>query len=193
MAHAVTLKAVQGKFVDAHYDGPFILQHTDIHASNIFVDEDWNITAVIDMEFVCVLPPQMLEIPYWLSVDYIDDVVENMDNYTKTYEAFMQILDEEQRQMPLRHAISIATEIRNAWCSGAHWFYHCLTSVNATPSIVEDHIYPRFGYHASLGDQTAFMKALSHFWAEDSAYWVRKKVAEKQQYDVDLKAQFEST
>jgi hypothetical protein len=33
-----------------HRHGPFPLQLTDLHASNIFVDEDWNITCLIDLE-----------------------------------------------------------------------------------------------------------------------------------------------
>lgn len=192
MSHAVTLRSVMPSLVDAHYDGPFVLQHPDLHASNIFVDEDWNITAIIDMEFVCALPPQMLGVPYWLSVDYIDDVADNAEKYLETYEAFTRTLAEEQRHIQPRHSINIVTEIQKAWSSGAYWFYHCLTSINAMPSIVEDHIYPKFGYNASLGEQREFMKALSQFWADDAAYWIEKKFRDKQQYDIDMQAHFES-
>jgi hypothetical protein len=31
-------------------NGPFYLQLTDLHASNIFVDENWNIAYLIDLE-----------------------------------------------------------------------------------------------------------------------------------------------
>lgn len=30
--------------------GPFVLQFTDLHQSNIFVDEDGNVTAILDLE-----------------------------------------------------------------------------------------------------------------------------------------------
>ncbi|KAH8710096.1 hypothetical protein GQ44DRAFT_626978, partial [Phaeosphaeriaceae sp. PMI808] len=32
-------------------NGPFILMLTDLHQSNIFVDSDWHITAIIDLEW----------------------------------------------------------------------------------------------------------------------------------------------
>ena len=43
--------------------GPFILTLTDIHASNIFVDKEWNIKYLIDLEWACSLPIEMLHPP----------------------------------------------------------------------------------------------------------------------------------
>lgn len=193
MSYAVTLKALMSSMVNDHYGGPFVLQHSDLHASNIFVDEDWNITGLIDLEYVCALPPEMLGVPYWLSADYIDQVANNMREYTETFAAFMRIFDEEQQLMQMRHQVSIGAEIRKAWRSGAYWFYHCLTSVNAMTSIVEDHIHPKFGFRASSSTQEReFNHALSHFWAENASDWVEKKVEDKRQYDLDVQAYFKS-
>lgn len=36
--------------------GPFVFCLTDLHASNIFVDKDWNIKCVIDLEWAASLP-----------------------------------------------------------------------------------------------------------------------------------------
>jgi hypothetical protein len=58
-------------------NGPFYLQFTDLHASNIFVDEQWNITCLMDLEWVCVLPAEMLAVPYWLSGHGIDEIMDN--------------------------------------------------------------------------------------------------------------------
>lgn len=38
------------------FGGPFLLQLTGLHASNIFVNNDWNVTRLIDLEWVCSLP-----------------------------------------------------------------------------------------------------------------------------------------
>lgn len=48
-------------------NGPFLLQLTDFHQSNILVDDDWNITCLIDLEWICALPVEMLEVPDWLT------------------------------------------------------------------------------------------------------------------------------
>ncbi|EEP80298.1 predicted protein [Uncinocarpus reesii 1704] len=36
--------------------GPFVLSLTDLHQSNIFVDDNWHITSLIDLEWACSLP-----------------------------------------------------------------------------------------------------------------------------------------
>ncbi len=43
--------------------GPFALQLTDLHASNIFVDEEWNVTGLVDLEWICALPLESGDAP----------------------------------------------------------------------------------------------------------------------------------
>ncbi|KAK0716956.1 hypothetical protein B0T26DRAFT_751089 [Lasiosphaeria miniovina] len=56
-------------------NGPPLVQLTDIHQSNIFVDDDWNVTCMLDLEWICALPAEMLAVPYWLTGCTIDDIV----------------------------------------------------------------------------------------------------------------------
>ncbi|KAJ0127283.1 Uncharacterized protein HZ326_29615 [Fusarium oxysporum f. sp. albedinis] len=50
------------------------LQFTDLHASNIFVDEEWNVTCFVDLEWISALPVEMLAVPYWLTGCKIDEI-----------------------------------------------------------------------------------------------------------------------
>jgi hypothetical protein len=34
------------------------------------------------------LPPSMINVPYWLTVDNIDDIAENMDAYNEMHKTF---------------------------------------------------------------------------------------------------------
>ncbi|KAL2833721.1 hypothetical protein BDW59DRAFT_168807 [Aspergillus cavernicola] len=43
--------------------GPFSFMLTDLHESNIFVDENWQITYLVDPEWAFVRPLEMLDIP----------------------------------------------------------------------------------------------------------------------------------
>jgi len=54
--------------------GPFALQLTDLHASNIFVDEEWNVPGLVDLEWICALPLEMLRAPYWMTGCAVDDI-----------------------------------------------------------------------------------------------------------------------
>lgn len=54
MAARMVLCIVLHRLINASYRaGPFVLQRTDLHASNIFVDDDWNIACLIDLKWVC--------------------------------------------------------------------------------------------------------------------------------------------
>lgn len=73
MAARTLLRAVSHHYVKQEFrNGPFLLQLSDFHASNIFVDEEWNITCLIDLEWVCAVPAEMLAVPYWLTGRAID-------------------------------------------------------------------------------------------------------------------------
>ncbi|OJD24077.1 hypothetical protein ACJ73_04565 [Blastomyces percursus] len=47
--------------------GPFILMHGDFRPPNIFVDENLNITSIIDWEWSHTVPPQMFVPPSWIT------------------------------------------------------------------------------------------------------------------------------
>ncbi|PNY25627.1 Uncharacterized protein TCAP_04425 [Tolypocladium capitatum] len=68
MADQTFLRALSHNYIKRERrNGPFLLQLTDFHASNIFVDEDWNITCLIDLEWMCFLPAEMIDVPYWVT------------------------------------------------------------------------------------------------------------------------------
>jgi hypothetical protein len=122
MLHITVLRLLKSQFVDSHSKGPFVLQLTDLHSSNIFVDDDWNIVAIIDLEFMCALPPSMINVPYWLSVDNIDDIVGNMDAYDKMHETFLNVLQDEEQNASLENDSRLASTIQQSWTSCSSWF-----------------------------------------------------------------------
>jgi hypothetical protein len=68
LATVVVLKAVKSHYVDRKLrDGPFVFQFTDLHECNIFVDDQYNITSIVDLEWSCSLPIEMHQPPFWLS------------------------------------------------------------------------------------------------------------------------------
>jgi hypothetical protein len=46
MLHITVLRLLKSQFVDSHSKGPFVLQLTDLHSSNIIVDDHWNSCAL---------------------------------------------------------------------------------------------------------------------------------------------------
>jgi len=146
MASKTILRAISHHYVQrGTRNGPYRLQFTDFHASNIFVDKDWNIKCLIDLEWVCALPVEMLSVPYWLTGCAIDEITdENLSEFEQVHREFMDIFEEEEVKMTPNTPPALTSIILGGWKSGAVWFWHCITSVNAMFFLVDDHISPRF-------------------------------------------------
>ncbi|EQK99850.1 Protein kinase-like domain protein [Ophiocordyceps sinensis CO18] len=190
MALRTLLRAVSHHFISPHTrDGPFLLMLTDFHQSNIFVDDDWEVTALIDMEWMCTLPVEMLSVPYWLTNCSIDDITD--DNYgvfEETRRAFLAIMDEESKSIPMEHGLELTRTMRRGWDSKGVWFWSCLKSVNAWLFLFEDHVAPRFS--AERGFITE-LKKVSMFWRDDADQVVKTKVNEEEQFQADLRELFD--
>lgn len=190
MAVKTLLRALSHRYIDRGCrNGPFLLQLTDLHPSNILVDSDWNITGLIDLEWMCSLPREMIAVPYWLTGRAIDQITEEyLDDFDQARQDFTRILQEEERTMleAKRQVFPLSSIMDDTWESGAVWFWHCLDSVNAMYCLLEDHICPRFSSSLSTDEE----EVLSHFWCEDSTTIVAKKVSDKERHDRELQQIF---
>lgn len=185
MAFATLLRALSNHFICCERrNGPFLLQFADLHASNIIVDEDWNMRYILDLEWVCALPAEMLTVPHWLTGNGIDEIrEERLDEFNKVREEFMSIFEAEERKTVLGHGLSLADITRGTWGSKGTWFRHCVEYVNALLYFVADHICPVFD--TSLTPKTE--DKLSRFWFEDSEGFVEEKVGDQKRYAQELR------
>ncbi|KAK4096255.1 hypothetical protein N658DRAFT_519323 [Parathielavia hyrcaniae] len=166
--------------------GPFHLQLTDLHVSNILVDDDWNITCLLDLEWICSLPAEMLAVPYWLTGRSIHELVgDDLSRFDLVCREFMDMLEEEEVAMTGGSQSVLARIMHESWESGAVWFWRCLTSVDALFHLVEDHVSPRYCPFSSKVEQV-----LSEYWCQDSAAVVRSKVADNEKYEEELRSLF---
>ena len=192
MLHMTMLRLLKSQFVDCHSEGPFVFQLTDLHSSNIFVDDDWNIVAIIDLEFLCALPPSMINVPYWLTVDNINDIAENMDAYNVMHEKFLDVLRREEQIANSERNAQLSTSIQESWTSYSSWFYRSLTSVNGMAYCLEDHLYEKFNSSVSRDEENQWMRLMSSFWPSDSKLFVERKLREKADYNEAVARHFEA-
>ncbi|AEO62414.1 uncharacterized protein THITE_2061567 [Thermothielavioides terrestris NRRL 8126] len=168
-------------------NGPFPLQLTDLHASNIFVDDQWNVTGLIDLEWLCALPAEMLDVPYWLTGCAIDEIKgEKLAHFDEVRQEFMRIFEEEAQTAKSTtqagHNLDLGKIMQDVWESKGVWFWHCLSSVNAMYLLLEAHFFPSLSLEAD--------KLISKFWCQDPEDVVRKKLADKRAYDEELRSLF---
>ncbi|KAL8366777.1 hypothetical protein RB595_008773 [Gaeumannomyces hyphopodioides] len=166
--------------------GPFPLQFTDLSIGNIFVDDEWNVTCLIDLEWVCAIPAEMMTVPYWLTgrgIDMLDG--ENLAEFNSFREEFMLAFEEEEQKMPGIHGLPLARIMRESWESGGAWFWLSLDSINAAYSLVYDHILPRFTRNLA-----EFRETMYKFWCQESDKVVQTKLADYRGYDEELRKIF---
>jgi hypothetical protein len=132
---------------------------------------------------MCALPSEMLGAPYWLtgcSVDEIDD--ENIEEYDLARQEFMGVFEQEEIAADSR--MSFSKLMNEMWDSHGVWYWHCLSSVNAMYFLLGCHVLPdkRLTKEAE--------KVISRFWSKDTKSVIKKKLADKEAYDEELRALF---
>lgn len=157
--------------------GPFVLTLPDLHQSNIFVDEHWNITSLIDLEFAPVQPLQMTCVPIWLNGLGADELEgADLQEYKALYDEFVDTVESEE--IANGEAASYSQRLREDWHTGRLWFTMALRSINGFPIIFEKHLQPRFYEDLSEGEATT----LTNLWDEDAMGFIASKVKDFEKY-----------
>ncbi|KIW82399.1 hypothetical protein Z517_05426 [Fonsecaea pedrosoi CBS 271.37] len=99
LAAPTMMRAITHHFLDPTYrHGPFVFTLTYLHQSNIFVDKDWHITSLIDLEWACSLPIEFQSLPYWLSGRAVDELTgEHMDTFRRLATEYLDAFEQEER------------------------------------------------------------------------------------------------
>ncbi|KAL3457958.1 hypothetical protein BJX64DRAFT_302290 [Aspergillus heterothallicus] len=174
--------------------GPFFYRLTDLHQSNIFVDDQWRIKYVVDLEWACSLPAETLSPPYWLTGHAADDILgDSLFEFSKAHDQFMEIFEEEEKRYPpLFNAHAYRTNImRKGWEVGNFWFFQALDSPKGLFNIFRDHIQPRFAPSQSA-DPSGFSRIVSEYWTVDTKGVLEGKLKDKEDYENELRLRFQS-
>lgn len=184
------MRALLGQFVSREYrNGPFGLTLTDLHPSNIFVDEDWNITSLIDLEWACSFPVELQTPPYWLSGRPIDDMGhgEHLQTFEKIINEFMDAFEEQELKLPGSSNFQ-AQIMRACWERGSFWYFQATHSPKGMLRVFNEHIQRR--YCEKHCTQRVFDETVSQYWCVDAEGYIQKKVQEEEEYKDRLRIRF---
>ncbi|KAL3472246.1 hypothetical protein BJX99DRAFT_249790 [Aspergillus californicus] len=169
---------------------PFVFVLTDLHQSNIFVDAEWHITCLVDLEWACTQPIEMLGPPYWL----INKAVFQMTTaeYDPIRQEFMEVLSTQEQDYDSATRNYGASNLRlsdfmkGSWERGAFWYSLALSSPSGLFTIFDNHIKPCF-----CKDYEEFQVAMPFFFERNIGVIAGRKLADRAQYDKDLQTAFE--
>lgn len=122
MAAIAGMRAVMPQFLDCSLrHGPFVFSLTDLHQSNIFVDEQWNIKYLIEMEWACSRPIEMQQPPYWLISCGVDEMLgDRFSQYNEVREEYMEAFEKEERSMLKKGQDLLLTRtMKRTWQTGS--------------------------------------------------------------------------
>jgi hypothetical protein len=171
------------------FRGPFFLSLTDLHQSNIFVDDNWNIKYFIDLEWACSRPVEMIHPPYWLTNQSIDMI--GVDEYECLHNEFMEAFAEEEAKITSisESQCRLYPVLKQGWERGTFWCSLALNSPTALFKIFYDYIQPRFS--KTHHDDSAFWVITMPYWTFNTFQFIEQKVKDKEQYDMSLREAFD--
>jgi hypothetical protein len=195
VANLSIMRALLPHFTDRELrQGPFFYRLTDLHPSNIFVDDQWHIKYLVDLEWACSLPAETLRPPYWLTGHAADDILgERLVKFNKARDQFMEIFEEEEKRYPpLFNVCAYRTSImRKGWEVGNFWFFQALDSPRGLFNIFRDHIQPKFASSQSA-DPSDFSRIVSEYWTLDTKDVMEGKLKDKDVYENELRLRFQN-
>lgn len=171
--------------------GPFALCLTDLHRSNIFVDDDWNITSIIDLEFACSLPVEFAQPPYWLSGGLIEDV--KPDEFGPKHARFVDLLASEEESLCTRASYGerLSVTMRKGWANGTFWGALAIRNPIGFTTVFWERILPQ--YFSFTSDELSGKIDYTFFarlWRRGVCDIIEQKLRDKTEYDGKLAAAF---
>ncbi|KAI4217620.1 MAG: hypothetical protein LQ351_000216 [Letrouitia transgressa] len=178
-------------------DGPFFFNLIDVHPNNVFVNADWRIKSLIDLEWACIRPIEMLLPPVWVTGKRVDQLPpgEHLNAYHAALEEFFDAFNRVQTSFPppQNSGISLTTDVmRKGFETGHFWFFHALDNPKVACNLFFQHILPIFAGPTSAKSLDEFKGCLAQLWKRDSKEIIEKKLRDRELYERKLNVMFES-
>lgn len=184
------MRGLLPQFISRQYrDGPFVLTLTDLHASNIFVDEDWHITSLIDLEWACSSPIELQTPPYWMTGRPIDDIEhgEHLDAFQEVMTEFINAFEEQEKSVQTSD-YSQAEIMRKSWSRGSFWYFQAVNSPKGLLRVFNEHIQRMFCEEHCT--QRVFDRTVSPYWSVGAEEFIQTKVEQEAAYKDRIRKRF---
>lgn len=138
---------------DRHDKGPFKFWCDDLRPSNILLDANLQIVAVIDWEFSYAAPSEFtFAPPWWLLIEQPEYWEKGLEHWVQQYErrlatflkAMMDCEDASIAAGQLLEEQRLSGEMRESWASGDFWTVYAARRNFAFDGVFWDKLDPRF-------------------------------------------------
>lgn len=170
--------------------GPFVFQLTDLNPGNIFVDDEYKVTAICDLEWGCSLPLEMFHPPRWLSGHSLDDLLHSdaeerkicNDRFDRLCERFAHILAEERETMSCPCPVD-GSDISSHIRKGSHFYLAALRNPRIAYDIFMTQIQPLFApEHTDGKNCILFQEIVAPYYCKNSSDFIDRRVRDRESY-----------
>ena len=170
-------------------NGPFVFTLTDIHPNNVFVDEEWNITYLIDLEWACIKPVEMVLPPIWLIGKRVDEMPKGniLCAYNLILREFFTCFEEEEKRQASHQAVSLlsARLMKDCWSNGKVWFFHALDNPKVLANLFHQHIRQEFLSSCNI-KMDFCTRAWLELYSRDAYQLINELLADRETYKMRL-------
>lgn len=192
LAALTALRATMHRFIRTDYrDGPFYYTLTDLQQNNIFVDDQWNIQTVIDLEWAQSQPVEMQLPHYWFAsrpIDAFDDA-ESVAELGALFSEYFDIYEAEE--MSRNGRLLHGPVMRHVWDAGSFWYFHAIRVPKGMYRVFNSNIQPLFNEDHCEG--SVFDRVFFWYWGTGAQELIEKKIKDKQDYVARVKETFGKT
>ncbi|KAI9807648.1 MAG: hypothetical protein M1825_005589 [Sarcosagium campestre] len=189
MAALTMMRALLHHFtLPGHRHGPFAFTLTDLHASNIFVDDDWHITGIIDLEWACSMPKELQLPPYWLTDRGIDQMRpgEHLEEFRDVLIEYLEAFEHEERA--LTGNASNALIMREGWEAGSFWYFLAVESPKGLLRVFSQHVQRLFCVEHCTS--SIFDHVVAPYWSVGATKVIEQKLDDEIRYKDQLQRLF---
>lgn len=190
LAALTIMRAVLHHFTDRSYrHGPFFFTLTDNHPSNIFIDDDWHVTCMIDLEWACSLPVELQYPPYWISGRLLDDIEhgEALENFGQIITEFFDAFEQEERVI-VGETLYQTPIMRRCWQIGSFWYFQAINTPKGLYRIFNEHIQRLYCPEHCYAEK--FDQIVAPYWTVGAMDIIERKIKEEERYKDRLREAF---
>lgn len=185
LSNILMMRALFNQFTDKRYrKGPFVLTLTNLTTHNIMVDRHGHITSLINLNWACSLPVEMLTPPYWLVDLAADDI-----DYANLINDFLDSLRAREKVFPDYHHDSNAAVMQSCLENGTFWYLRTLTSPDRVCELFRQHIQVRYSVEGC--NHPAFERLASRYWCREAERFIRRRIQDRHVYCGRLRAHYQ--
>ncbi|KND92342.1 hypothetical protein TOPH_02948 [Tolypocladium ophioglossoides CBS 100239] len=189
LAALTALRAIMHKFIRPEYrEWPFFYTLSDLHQCNIFVDDQWNVQTIIDLEWAYSKPIEMQLPPYWLTSRSVDSFYDDeaIAEYETVLNEYFDIYEAEEKR---RNGFLLrGPTMRHVWESGSFWYFQAVSVPKGMYNLFSRHVQPRFNKQHYTMD--IFNEVFFWYWGFGAQEVINKKLEDKADYLVRLRAAY---